>query len=396
MSILIIGDIHMKISNERQTNILMLDIIEIIHTNDIAFVVILGDTLDNHGKIDMECLCRASDLFEMIIATGKQLFVLIGNHDRKTNKDFMSNRHPFRGWIRQNGITIVERTHVYEFPVSNLFPNTNNSMNCKDNNTDLTTQKMKFCFVPYVPNDMYMEALRIANVNVEEITLFFSHQEFDGCKINKLNNAKCDVWKPEWPLNISGHIHDYEVVQQNLIYLGTPFQHTYADTPDKGIWLLDLKSAFNQTFDENGKSIINQVSGFSLTKKTLKIPQKVIWKVHYTNLQNIVLDEKLDIRLDIYGPTALVREIMNRPDMRAKFANVIKKYKEETKDEKTKSGIISRSKGDFHFFNAYLAKISLDPRMLGVHMSLFPQSNIEQMRQQAINMQPNELVNGCI
>lgn len=365
MSILIIGDIHMKINNERQTNILMLDIIEIIHSTDVAFVVILGDTLDNHGKIDMECLCRANDLFEMIISTGKHLFVLIGNHDRKNNKDFMSNRHPFRGWNNQSGITIVEKTTVYNFPLSSL------GFQCE--------AKMNFCFVPYVPNNMYMDALKTSNVNIDDIAMFFSHQEFAGCKINKLSNAKCDEWKLEYPLNISGHIHDYENVQPNLIYTGTPFQHTYADTPDKGVWLMDLKSDLK--IDENNN--LTQVSNFQLTKRELSIPQKVVWRVHYTDLQNIVLDEKFDIRLDIYGPTTLVREIMNRPDMKAKFMNVVKKYKEESKDEKVKSGTISRSRGDFHFLNAYLNTISSDARMFGVHMSLFPQFNLEQMKQKA-------------
>lgn len=386
MSILIIGDIHIKTNNERQTNILMLDIIEIIHNNNIAFVVILGDTLDNHGKIDMECLCRAGDLFEMIISTGKHLFVLIGNHDRKNNKDFMTNRHPFRGWSKHPGITIIERTHVFDFPVENLFKDENDI-----SSSNINAGNMKFCFVPYVPNDMYMDALKNANVTIEEITMFFSHQEFDGCKINKLSNAKCDVWNPEWPLNISGHIHDYEIVQGNLIYLGTPYQQTYADSPDKGVWLLDLKSAFTKCIDENGNSVISQTGEFKLSKKDLRIPQKVIWKVHYNDLQNIVLDEKLDIRLDIYGPTALVREIMNRPDMKAKFANIVKKYKEETKDDKKRSGVISRSKGDFHFLNAYLTKLTTDPRMLGVHMSLFPQSNIDQMRQQLTSMEPVDI-----
>lgn len=364
MSVLIIGDIHMKVNNERQTNILMLDVIEIISKNDIAFVVILGDTLDNHGKIDMECLCRASDLFEMIIATGKHLFVLIGNHDRKNNKDFMSNRHPFRGWGRQKGITIVDKTIVYDFPLLNLGINSD--------------QKMKFCFVPYVPNGMFMEALK--DVKLDEITAIFAHQEIDGCKINKLSNAKCDIWDSKWPIVYSGHIHDFEIVQDNFLYIGTPCQHTYADTPDKGVYLLDLKSAVRI----DGDNIIENDKGFQLTKKELNIPQKIVWKVHYTDLNNIVLNPKFDIRLDIYGPSALVREIMNRPDMKLKFANVIKKYKEESKDEKSKSGVISRSKGDFHFFNAYISKISSDPRMFGVHMALFPQTNIQQMQQSVV------------
>ena len=68
MSILIVGDLHIKVSNVKQTTIAQNDIMRILTSGErrIAFVTILGDTLDNHEKIDMECLCRAADLFELI------------------------------------------------------------------------------------------------------------------------------------------------------------------------------------------------------------------------------------------------------------------------------------------------------------------------------------------
>ena len=332
MSVLIVGDLHFKPSNERQTLMIQNDIMQILSSRKIEFVVLLGDTLDSHEKINMECFNRACDLFDVIISTGIHLFVLIGNHDRANNKVYMTNRHPFRGYNNQRGITIVHRCYVHSHILEGL-------------------GTLKFCFVPFVPDGMYLQALEDCNINVKEISIFFSHSEFEGCKINRLTKSKCDKWPNEYPLNISGHIHDEEVVQPNLIYTGTPFQHTYADSSNKGLFLIDLTT-----------------SEYTLQKIKTSVPTKVVWKIHYTQLEQIVIDNSLDIRLDIYGPTAYVKEVMKRPDMVSKFNSVVKRYKDETKTEV----IDSLEKPDTQqFHNVFLGEVGKDETMNFIYSILF-------------------------
>lgn len=330
MSILIIGDIHFKPSNEKQTLILQNNIMSILANRKIEFVVILGDTLDRHGNIDMECYNRACDLFDMIISTGIHLFVLIGNHDRSNNKVYMTNRHPFRGYDRRTDITIVSRCITYNF--------------------QLPDKIIRICFVPFVPDGMYMQALIDCGINPMSIDVFFSHSEFKGCKINKLSKNECDIWPHSFPLNVSGHIHDKELVQPNLIYIGTPFQHTYADSDDKGLYIMNLAS-------EN----------YQLEKIMTTIPRKVIIKVNYEQLEYIQLDPNLDIRLDIYGPTTYVKELMRRPDMENKFANITKRYK-DVPNEKINE-IISKPDNN-NFYQLFLEEVSKDEKMKIVHARL--------------------------
>jgi hypothetical protein len=54
-----------------------------------------------------------------------------------------------------------------------------------------------------------------------------------------------DEWPEERSLVISGHVHDYDRLQTNLIYTGTPLMHGYGDTHHKTV------SWFN--FDEQGQ-----------------------------------------------------------------------------------------------------------------------------------------------
>ena len=336
MSILIVGDLHIKVSNVKQTTIAQNDIMRILTSGErrIAFVTILGDTLDNHEKIDMECLCRAADLFELIMSTGIPLFVLIGNHDKKNNKDYMSNRHPFRGFNGRAGIVIVERCFIYDLPMKSLGVDSNSIM--------------KFCFVPFIPDGRYMEALKDCKVNPSEITMFFSHSEFKGCNINKLSKSNCDEWPLDFPLNISGHIHEEEIVQENLIYVGTPFQHNYSDSPDKGIFLMNLTTG-----------------DYKLEKQKLNIPIKIIVKIHYTQLQSVTPDPNYDIRMEIHGPTHYVRDLMNRPDLSSKFSGLSKKYIDETTSQPCiiSTGQLISATPVISFHEQLMIKINKDEKM---------------------------------
>ena len=44
-----------------------------------------------------------------------------------------------------------------------------------------------------------------------------------------------DKWPINNPLVISGHVHDYDKLQSNLIYVGTPMQHAFGDSTDKTV-----------------------------------------------------------------------------------------------------------------------------------------------------------------
>ena len=45
--------------------------------------------------------------------------------------------------------------------------------------------------------------------------------------MNAITSNIGDEWKIEYPLCISGHIHDYDELQSNLLYIGTPIEHSF-------------------------------------------------------------------------------------------------------------------------------------------------------------------------
>lgn len=345
MSVLIIGDLHYQPSNVQQTEIVERDIYNIISTNNIAFVIILGDVLHTHERVYTDCFNRVCKFFDRILEMGKEVFVIIGNHDRPNNRVFLTDEHPFNLYKRIPGIKIVDTCYVHEFDPTIYGRD-------PELNEDGTQKKMRFCFVPYVPDGMYLKALEVCNINPLEMTAFFSHSEFDGCKLSKLTKKKCDKWPLEYPLNISGHLHNEEVVQPNLFYTGTPFQHDFSDSPDKGVYLMDLKS-----------------KTLELEKIRLNVPSKIVVKIHYSQLSTFQLDPRYETRLEIIGPIHQVKKLMESHDMIAKFGHVSKKYKEETKEKKTIINPINNTK---QFHEILLIGLQDRPKLLDAFRHIFP------------------------
>ena len=290
---LLIGDLHFQNSNADISRLFHNEILEIITERKPKFVIILGDLLHRHEKIDLFPFLRIQKLLYDIHLTGVELFILVGNHDRPNNKVFMTDEHPF------NSFKLWDKTHII------------------DRTTCFERNKIKFCCVPFVPDGRFMEA--ISDVS-EVVDVFFSHSEFSGCKINDLSGTKCDKWPLDYPLNISGHIHDFERVQENLIYIGTPFQQNFSETSNKGVYILDQE--------------------FNLEKISLKtIPKKIYLTVDHKDLFDIKIPEG-DVKIKVVGPIDEVKKIMET--LKDKFRKVKVVYS----DTKSKPLIFQRKNNE--------------------------------------------------
>ena len=150
--ILVIGDPHFKNDNTLETDLMHTEIIKLLISKPFKFVVILGDILHKHEKIDMFPYDRSIKFLKDIKDNCKKLYILIGNHDRPNNNDFLTDRHSFNSLKEWDNTIIVDNIIVEEI------------------------EEYKFCFAPYVPVGRFMEALNTNSVNLEEITIVFSHQ----------------------------------------------------------------------------------------------------------------------------------------------------------------------------------------------------------------------------
>lgn len=193
MKVLFVGDIHIKHSNIEEINIL----IHKLSSTDADLAVLAGDILDTHEKIDSQLMNKAYELVKAV-RTRMPVYILVGNHDYINNQQFLTENHWMNGMKEWEGVTVV----------------------------DIPCVVYNFAFVPYVPPGRFVEALN-ATTGWEDVRCIFAHQEFKGCKMGAIISTIGDEWKLEYPLVISGHIHEPQQPQKNIIYPGSAINHSF-------------------------------------------------------------------------------------------------------------------------------------------------------------------------
>jgi DNA repair exonuclease SbcCD nuclease subunit len=282
LRVLCIGDPHFKRDNSLETDLMVTQLRKLILEQNYDFVVVLGDTFHTNEKLNLHIQKRVVAFFKMLKDTAKQVYVLVGNHDRPNNNVFMGDDHPFTS-LKEWGdkIRVIDTTETFEI----------------DGGT--------FVFVPYVPAGRFEEALMVNDHEApySGISCIFAHQEFKGCQMGAIKSEHGDEWHPTHPLCISGHIHDYAVLHNNMIYPGTPIQHNYSDREDKSI------SVF--TFERKEEDVKD--AKFVMVKQervTLDIPRKLTIKLTPKELLEFTPPINTKVKIKVMAEASVLKSLM--------------------------------------------------------------------------------------
>ena len=287
--ILLIGDPHFKTSNSLESQQFIDEVRNYLEKNrdSLDFIVVLGDILDTHEKVHVQPLCRAN-LFIKLLYSLKKTYVLIGNHDRINNNVYMTDEHPFTSLKNiSDDLIIVDKTHYDK----------------------------EFCFVPYVPNGRFEEAIGEGKGETE---CFFAHQEFEGCKMGGIISESGDKWDEENPPVFSGHIHDFQQPQKNIVYTGTPFQHNFSDIEEKGIFLLK--------FEDKQR--------WELEKIELNIIKKRLETMNISDFEKYQVPKNCLLKINFIGETSLIKKILDKKSIKEKIKKNKISYKITIKNSK--------------------------------------------------------------
>lgn len=224
--VLFIGDVHIKHKNVSEIEILI-KVLSDLRPGSVDFVVVAGDVLDAHEKIETQLLNRAYD-FIRILRRIAHVFVLVGNHDYINNQQFLTDNHWMNGMKEWKDVTIVDK------PVVHLD---------------------EYVLVPYVYPGRFVEALLTletsfsssSSVNkrlksFKDAKCIFAHQEIKGCKMGALVSTIGDEWDPAYPMLISGHIHERQFPQDNVYYPGSVLNHAFG-YDSQGLFIFTFSSS---------------------------------------------------------------------------------------------------------------------------------------------------------
>lgn len=263
-SVVVIGDPHFKTNNVKEVEILINESIIFSKKIEPDAIIVLGDILDSHEKVNLQLLNKATN---WLIELSKiaQTIVLIGNHERINNTVFCTEEHPFYGLKKAN----IKNLFIIDEPTSFYIDE---------------EKKSRFVACPYVAPGRFQESLDKLRLNIKDHPPFviFAHQEFKGSCFGN----KGDEWSLDKPLVISGHIHEAKELQKNILYPGSPFQHTFGEDENKGIFYI--------TFNSDG-SYRSQKKSLKISRKnTIKITKEKLEELDVSKVKNtrFIVDEK--------------------------------------------------------------------------------------------------------
>jgi UDP-2,3-diacylglucosamine pyrophosphatase LpxH len=265
LSIGVIGDPHFKTNNVKEMKQFVQVSLDYLNQTQPDLIVILGDILDRHANIHVEPQMMAEDYIEKSTKIAHTI-VIIGNHDRKDNFDFLTTIHPFNALKKWPNLDIVDQGLVK------------------------IIKGFTLAFIPYVPPGRFKEAYDKI-VGNKRIDLIFAHQEFSGCVMNSITSKDGDNWDCNMPFVISGHIHQKQELE-NVLYVGTPIQHEFGDDSNKGLHLIKLT--------DNDMEIIF---------KKLNIYRKITKTIKASEIYNFEPPENCDLKLTIVGTSAEIKAL---------------------------------------------------------------------------------------
>lgn len=204
--VLIIGDPHFCERNNELLDQLICGIEEMKIRP--RHIVVLGDMLHNHRRIDLCDIFKCQIFIDRLRAMTDDLIILIGNHDRVSNNYDPKNQHAFFVYKSVPGVRIVDDVTVIEMLGARVL-----------------------C-VPYLPSAEFDARTRDF---VQNCDLCIAHQDFKGADYGHMRSEHGNDLPP-LPV-VSGHIHKFQFVS-NVAYIGTPYQTSFAETEAKYIGFL--------------------------------------------------------------------------------------------------------------------------------------------------------------
>lgn len=206
---IIVGDPHAKRGNGPEIRLLTEKLTELVKKEDAEYVVILGDLAHDHAVMHLQAWQSICYMMQELSELTK-VYYIVGNHDMLNNTQYLTDNHFFKVFDGMHNIAIIDRP----------------------------TLVGKTAFIPYVPNGMFNKAfnslLESCSVDVDDVRLVFAHQEFKGCKMGAIESKDGDEWPENYPLVVSGHIHEKQHLG-NVYYPGSPYQTAFGDNQKKTV-----------------------------------------------------------------------------------------------------------------------------------------------------------------
>lgn len=331
--ILAIGDQHFTTKNIPEIETFIDVVTGIAKEKKPEIIVLLGDLLHTHEKINTIVLNKAYELVKQMRDIAPT-FVIVGNHDYINASQFLTDNHWLNGLKEWRNVTVVDKVTHHRLGDRLLV------------------------FSPYVEPNRFVEALD-TTTNWKDADIIFCHQEFFGCNMNGNYVSDQGKWDKSYPQVISGHIHTRQHLQNNIYYTGSSMETEWKDEGDSTASTSYNSIAFI-TFEE-GEKRIEEID--------LKLNRKLKIHMKLEDLDSFVVpatDDKIKIQIsgipyeefETLKKSTKYKELLDK-DIKIDFG--FNKTEVKVNNEKLQSLMNDTSLNDFRSIFDSIAKEKKDP-----------------------------------
>lgn len=282
---LLVGDPHGKISNVKDFEQFLAQLLIIVGSGKYKKVIVLGDLFDSFAVIRSEIMAFWS---QFLISSGRysEVILIVGNHDMAGESGGAHSLEPFKSFPNVKVVdTLTEIDGVY--------------------------------YMPFVRDNA---AFEISIRSIPAGALLICHQSFNGAQFD---NGFYDPHGADPSCVsqlagvISGHVHKQQKVA-NIWYPGTPYQMTFSDAGE-------TKGVFEVTLGSDGYNVIKQhvlnLPTFIVVEGSLT--SLVEWAAKAIELQDI---SQTKVKFISTGSPQEIVEFWKNPiirELRSKTARVV-------------------------------------------------------------------------
>jgi len=259
MRLLVIGDTHFKVSDIKDCRLMSDRIIEQANLLKPDIVVFLGDLHDDHERIHSSVLTSISEML-LDSLKDREVYAIVGNHDLINNSVFLEPKHPYVS-LKTTDVNIIDYPCI------------------------ITREGFTFSMVPYVAPGRFKEALgHIPGWEMSD--MIFAHQEFRDAKMGAISSLIGDIYEPNLPPVVSGHIHERDQLTSNILYIGVPRDTAYGSNSKKTISLFTF-------LNENGRKVYTE------DLIDLGLPRKLTFNMTVEDAKKFEAKENVLARINI-------------------------------------------------------------------------------------------------
>jgi DNA repair exonuclease SbcCD nuclease subunit len=238
-----------------------------LDSESIDTVLILGDTFDRRKYINFYSYKRTREMFfDKLAQRGIKVFMLAGNHDTY-----------FKNTNEVNSVRLLLQEYT--------------NISVIDEPKTITVGDTAICMMPWICSDNYENSIN--TINTTEADICMGHFEIAGFAMHRgmpsQEGLSRELFK-KFDVVFSGHYH-HRSTQDNIRYLGNPYELTWQDYNDpRGFHLFDL-STRHLEFIENPNVMFHRVIYDDKEESITEINNKDLTKFAGTYVKVVVLNK---------------------------------------------------------------------------------------------------------